>query len=213
VIQTAADYNAWYNTPRGAWIAKNEFDLMLSMMRPPPGSTLLDVGCGSGHFSRRFAHAGLQVAGVDPDNEAISFARERGDHVDYSIGDARSLPFATGSFDYTSAVTSLCFVDNPVAALQEMWRVSRNGVVLGLLNRHSLLYRERERHPGYKGARWDSVSDARQWAGQLSGTVAEIQIKTAINFPGGNHLARIVEKLIPAPLPFGAFLAVYYSKH
>ena len=210
--QTAAEYNAWYHTRRGAWIAKAEFDLMLSIMQPSGGSTLLDVGCGTGHFTRRFAQAGLQVTGIDPDTNSLEFTRNQSTNIDYREGDARHLPFPGASFDYCSAVTSLCFVDDVNIALQEMWRVSRTGVVLGLLNRRGLLYRERGQHPGYKGARWDGASDARQWAGQLSIPAANIQIKTAITFPDGNLLARIVEKLIPASLPFGAFLAVYYSK-
>jgi SAM-dependent methyltransferase len=213
LARPAAEYNAWYHTHRGAWIAKTEFNLMMSMMQPPAGSTLLDVGCGTGHFSRCFVQAGLKVTGIDPDRSAIEFAEAQGGNIDYQLGDARRLPFADASFDYCSAVTSLCFIDDVNAALQEMWRVSRKGVVLGLLNRNSLLYRERERHPGYKGARWDSISDARLWAEQLSLPPASQHCKTAITFPGGNSLARLVEKLIPSSLPYGAFLAVYLSKY
>ncbi|MGW8248242.1 MAG: class I SAM-dependent methyltransferase, partial [Acidiferrobacterales bacterium] len=192
--RTAAEYNAWYHTRRGAWIANAEFNLMMSMMQPPAGSSLLDVGCGTGHFSRRFAQAGLQVTGMDPDNNALAFAKHQSVDIDYCEGEAQHLPFRDASFDYCSAVTSLCFIDDVNTALREMWRVSRKGVVLGLLNRRSLLYREREQHPGYIGARWDSASDARQWGQQLLMPVSDIRIKTAINFPGGNHLARIVEK-------------------
>ena len=213
MARTAAEYNAWYHTRRGAWIAKTEFNLMMSMMQPRPGSTLLDVGCGTGHFSRRFARAGLQVTAIDPDEKAIEFARQQGSNIEYRIGDARRLPFEDASFDYCSAVTSLCFVENVAAALQEMWRVSRTGIVLGLLNRHSLLYRERQQHPGYRGARWDSIGDVHLWIEQLSSPPADVQIKSAITFPGGNFLARRMEKLIPTPLPFGAFLAVYCSRN
>ena len=207
-----AEYNDWYHTRRGAWIAKAEFDLMMSMMQPPAGRSLLDVGCGTGHFTRRFAQSGLQVTGVDPDKNALAFAKHQSNDIDYCEGDAQHLPFKDASFDYCSAVTSLCFIDDVNTALREMWRVSRTGVVLGLLNRHSLLYYERQQHPGYAGARWDSVGDVRRWAGQLLIPATDRQIKTAITFPGGNHLARTVEKLIPASLPFGAFLAVYYSR-
>jgi len=213
VSRTAAEYEAWYHTRRGAWIAEAELDLMMSMMRPAAGSTLLDVGCGTGHFSRRFAQTGLQVTGIDPDRSAIDFARGQSGNVFYLQGRAQHLPFADASFDYCSAVTSLCFMDDVDVALREMWRVSRSGVVLGLLNRRSLLYRQREQHPGYSGARWDSVREARYWPRYLSTSVAETQIKTAITFPGGNRPARIMEKLIPAALPFGAFIAVYYAKH
>ena len=210
---TAAEYNAWYHTRRGAWIAKAEFGLMMSMMQPAPGRSLLDVGCGTGHFSRRFAQAGLHVTGIDPDKDALDFARDQSTNINYRAGDVRDLPFGGASFDYCSAVTSLCFVDDMAVALREMWRVSRKGVVLGLLNRNSLLYRERSKHPGYRGARWDSADDARAWLQYLSSPEVDIEVKTAIFFPSGNALARAMEKLLPASLPLGAFLAVYYSRH
>ena len=210
--RTAAEYNAWYHTRRGAWIAAAEFDLLKSLFQLQAGSSLLDVGCGTGHFSRRFAKAGLRVTGIDPDSKAIEFSRNRTANVDYLQGDAQHLPFADAAFDYCSAVTSLCFIGNVKTALQEMWRVSRKGIVLGLLNRHSLLYREREQHPGYKGARWDTANDARQWAGWLSVPTTGTRIKTAISFPGGSPFSRAMEKLVPARLPFGAFIAVYYPK-
>ena len=68
------EYEAWYETARGHWIAQREFDLMMRLLRPPAGSTLLDVGCGTGHFTRRFAAAGLHVTGLDPDAAMLDYA-------------------------------------------------------------------------------------------------------------------------------------------
>lgn len=209
---TPAEYNAWYRTARGAWIADREFNLMMSMMRPVPGGSLLDVGCGTGHFSRRFAGVGLDVTGIDPDRSAIEFARNRNGRVAYDIADARGLPFGDNAFDYVIAVTSLCFVAEPEQALGEMWRVSRKGVMLGLLNRHSLLFREREKHPGYAGARWDTVTGMKRWARQLQRPPSNILINSAVTFPGGNRLSRIAETIFPSSLPCGSFLAVYLQK-
>ena len=45
-------------------------------------------------------------------------------------------------------MTSLCFIDDPLPALREMWRVTRHALVLGLLNRHSLLHREKHGQGG-----------------------------------------------------------------
>ena len=69
-------YDAWYRTPRGAWIGDIEFRMLVGMLRAQPGDGLLDVGCGTGYFSRRFAReAGLQVSGVDPDPAWLAYAR------------------------------------------------------------------------------------------------------------------------------------------
>jgi len=60
-----ADYEAWYHTPRGAWIAQREFDLLWRLLPMPPGATPLDVGSGSGHFARSYAAMGLHATGLD----------------------------------------------------------------------------------------------------------------------------------------------------
>lgn len=63
---TPADYDAWYDTPRGSWIGAREFALMADLLGAHSGETLLDIGCGTGWFSRRFAReAGLSVTGID----------------------------------------------------------------------------------------------------------------------------------------------------
>lgn len=211
-MPSPAQYDAWYDTPRGRWISDCEFGLMMSMTQFVAGNTLLDVGCGTGHFSRRFTNSGLLVTGIDPDQAALEFARNRDGAISYQQGDATRLQFADGSFDYCTAVTSLCFVTDPEKALREMWRICRKGVMLGLLNRNSRLYRERERHRGYAGARWDSEQDVQAWIALLDEAPASMRIATAVHYPSGTVFSRIMEKIILAASPRGSFLAVYLSK-
>ncbi len=207
-----AAYEAWYHTPRGGWIGEREAGLLLALMRPVVGKTLLDVGCGTGYFSRRFADAALKVTGIDPHESMIDYAQTQGGIVDYVEGRAECLPFEDGSFDYSAAVTSLCFVAEPASALAEMWRVSRFGVVLGLLNRHSLLYRQKRGKGAYAGARWDSWQVVSQWIAQLVPSAVGYRYKTAIAFPRGGLISRLVEPLFTGSSPWGGFLAVYIAK-
>lgn len=103
------EYEAWYETARGSWIAGREFELMMRLLKPPAGATLLDVGYGTGHFSRRFAAVGLRVTGLDPDAAMLDYARGLGGGVDYLRGTGAVLPFGDHFHDYVAAVTSLCF--------------------------------------------------------------------------------------------------------
>jgi SAM-dependent methyltransferase len=208
----ATQYESWYQTPRGKWISDNEYRLMMRQLDPEPGSTLLDVGCGTGHFSRRFQSAGLEVTGIDRNAEAIAFAREQGDQIEYLEGIAEDLPFAENSFDYCSAVTSLCFVNRHEKAIKEMWRVCRKAVVLGLLNRHSLLFRQKSGHGSYQGARWDTIHEIYSLAATLAPQPTAITTGTAIVLPGGGGIARFVEKLGLTRFPVGGFLSVYLEK-
>jgi SAM-dependent methyltransferase len=205
------EYEAWYETARGHWIAGREFDLMMRLMNPSAGATLLDVGCGTGHFSRRFAAAGLRVTGLDPDLAMLEHGRDLGGGVSYLPGTGTALPFGDNSYDYVTAVTSLCFIANPERALQEMWRVARHAVLLGLLNRCSLLYRQKHNRGAYRGARWDKSADVRRWAQQLE-PAPWITARSAIFMPGGGAFARAAEAVLPGMLPWGAFLAVILFK-
>ncbi|MDY6981216.1 MAG: methyltransferase domain-containing protein [Pseudomonadota bacterium] len=209
---TPEQYERWYHTSRGQWVSRREFDLVFNLLKPTPGASLLDVGCGTGHFSRYFHQAGLSVSGVDPDPAMLSYAREHSDNIEYIEGTAEQLPFDDNQFDYGSAITSLCFVGQPVTALQELWRVSKQGVVLGLLNRHSLLHRQKAGRGAYAGARWDSRADVINWLNQSGIRAVHYKVKSAIFLPGGGLFARLVEKGLPSSLPWGGFLAVVLYK-
>jgi 2-polyprenyl-3-methyl-5-hydroxy-6-metoxy-1,4-benzoquinol methylase len=74
-----ADYDAWYDTPRGRWIGETEFALAARGLAPQPGDSLLDIGCGTGWFTRQFAHTGLAVTGLDANPEWLAYARARSD--------------------------------------------------------------------------------------------------------------------------------------
>ena len=200
------EYEAWYDTARGRWIADREFGLMQRLLNPPAGATLLDVGCGTGHFSRRFAATGLHVTGLDPDPAMLDYAHGLGG-VEYVHGTGTALPFNDDSHDYVTAVTSLCFIADPEQALREMWRVSRHAVLLGLLNRRSLLYRQKHGHGAYRGARWDTAAEVRRWAQSLE-PAPRIAARSAIFLPGGGAIARLTEAILPGVLPWGGFLAV-----
>jgi len=208
----AKEYDAWYDTPRGTWISDCEFKLMRSMLKPQAGESLLDVGCGTGHFSRRFADIGLKVSGIDPDEKAIAFARARDSDIAYFIGEGQTLPFEDRSFDYSVAVTSLCLIRDVETVVQEMWRVSRKGILLGLLNRNSLLFAQKSGRGSYSGARWDHPGNVKRWIKTLPQAPEATDIKTAVFLPHGGWLARVIESLVPSSVPVGAFMAVGLRK-
>ncbi len=208
-----ASYEAWYHTERGRWIAQREFGLLWRLLQPVAGESLLDVGCGTGHFSRRFAAAGLVVTGLDPDPAMLAFARDNDGAIDYLQGRAEALPFADGAFDHCVAVTSLCFVADPARALAEMWRVARRGVALGLLHRPSWLWWRKRAARSYRGARWDTWSEVRGWIEELAPAPQQVRHACAVFGSGEGRLARRLEEWVPLDrLPFGGFLAVALHK-
>jgi SAM-dependent methyltransferase len=206
-----AAYDAWYASGRGRWIGDVETALLLRLLEARHGDTVLEVGCGTGYFSRRLAQAGLRVTGVDNDPGALGFAASKDAGIRYLLADARRLPFAERSFDCAVAVTSLCFIEPAEAALREMWRVARRAVVLGLLNRNSLLWLEKRDAPSYRGARWDTPRAARSWARQLQPSPV-VTLRSAVFGPKGGIVARALERVLPGRLLLGGFLALGYAR-
>lgn len=104
----------------------------------PQAKTILEVGCGTGHFTRWLAERGFRVVGLDLSPVMLAQA-ERYNGLRYVQGDALALPFDDCSFDIVALITTLEFVADPRRALNEAVRVARNGLLLGVLNRCSLL--------------------------------------------------------------------------
>lgn len=211
---TPAQYDAWYDTARGRWIGESELRLVLDLLGPRSGDRVLDVGCGTGWFTRRVAaRDGLRVTGVDLDAPSLAFARGRDPATTYAEADATRLPFADASFERVLSVTALCFVPDWPRALSEIVRVTRDRFVVGLLHRNGLLWREKGRDGGsgaYRGAHWHT---RRELLDALAGLpVANVGFRTAVLLPSGSRLARCAEPCLARWLPYGSFLAVAGEK-
>ena len=205
----ATEYDAWYHTPRGSWIGATEYRLLYQLLAPAPDASILDVGCGTGYFTRRFALDGRIVTGVDPDQSMLEVARaHRAAGERYIRGDARALPFSDGEFDCCISVAALCFIPDEAAALAEMFRVTRRRLALGLLNRRSILYLQKGRRGGsdaYRGAHWHTAREARELFSRMPCEAPQLEF--AVFLPSGSVFARAAEFVLPKSLPVGAFLA------
>ena len=98
--------------------------------------TVLDVGCGVGHWGQRLMrHLGKDtwLHGIDPEAEWVKGAKERAiklgisDRSNYQVGTAESLPFADGSLDMVTCQTLLIHVPDVKTAIKEMIRVLKPG--------------------------------------------------------------------------------------
>lgn len=109
------------------------------------GSSLLDVGCGTGHLSYTLSQRGFSVIGVDHDPEMIVYAERRFSTVDKKIkflnAKAELLPFETNSFDCILAVSLMGCISTPEIVLSEFCRVLRKGgiAIITFTNSDSLL--------------------------------------------------------------------------
>lgn len=92
----------------------------------PHAGRLLEVGCGPGFVTRalRRLRPGLETFGLDLDPAMLHVARRS---VSVVRGDAASLPFPDGAFDFVYARLVARHLPAPLDALAEMRRVLRPG--------------------------------------------------------------------------------------
>jgi ubiquinone/menaquinone biosynthesis C-methylase UbiE len=140
----ARSYDAWYEQPDNRPLVELEKKALLEMMMPRKGETLLDVGCGTGYFSLYFSQNDLQVVGLDCSEDMLNIARQKGNRLPLVMGDAHRLPFPDETFDISTAMTTLEFTKHPGVVLQELYRVCKRVVVLGVLERLSWLALKRK---------------------------------------------------------------------
>jgi ubiquinone/menaquinone biosynthesis C-methylase UbiE len=138
--KTAQVYDRWYETKKGLLADSLEKELMLKIADLKPGKSILDVGCGTGHHLQFFSKTGMKTVGEDISLPMLRVAQKRlGRDNRLCMGKAEALPFKKKSFDCVSLITTLEFVEDPLKTLQEAVRVSRKEIILGILNKYSLI--------------------------------------------------------------------------
>jgi ubiquinone/menaquinone biosynthesis C-methylase UbiE len=138
-FNTAKAYEKWCDQPNCRMSFDRETRLMLELLNPVRGRRILDIGCGHGIGLKALHDAGLEVTGLDPSPYMLDIARMRLEHrADLHRGVAEDLPFDDNAFHYACIVKTLEFVDMPEKALEEVFRVTRERVFIGLVNRRAL---------------------------------------------------------------------------
>ena len=94
---------------------------------PQGTKSLLDVGCGEGHFLKMLEASGAGLFGVDLDGENVRRAKRLVPKAELRAGDAVRLPYPAGKFDCVSALELVEHLERPEAAVREMGRVLRKG--------------------------------------------------------------------------------------
>jgi SAM-dependent methyltransferase len=102
----------------------NPEDVAFDAVAESPPKRLLDVGCGPGDVTQRFAdELGAHVCAVDTSARMVDLAKARG--LDAQVADAEHLPFAADDFDCVFAGWVLYHVPGLEQAIAECARVLR----------------------------------------------------------------------------------------
>jgi ubiquinone biosynthesis O-methyltransferase len=136
-------YARWRASELGAVTERLERELVLKLVGDVQHCRVLDIGCGDGEFALELKRRGATVMGIDASSEMIAAAKTRAhrEGVDgtFQVATAQHIPFADEQFDVVTAITILCFVDDPAPVFQEIARVLRPGgrLIIGELGKWS----------------------------------------------------------------------------
>lgn len=197
----AERYDAWYSA-EGRRADALEKELLGKLLRSfPRARSILEIGCGTGHFTRWFAEQGFDAVGMDISEPMLGTARRLGG-ARYVQADALALPVADRSHDLTAMITALEFLPDPEGGLAEAVRVARQGVLLGVLNRWSVLAL-RYRASGtelWRSARFFGISELVRLVRRAAGRRAKSLAWRTTLWP--------VPALHDLPLPWGGFVGL-----
>ncbi|HPJ70201.1 MAG TPA: class I SAM-dependent methyltransferase [Candidatus Mcinerneyibacteriales bacterium] len=129
--KAASSYDSWFETPLGVLVDKAEKDLFLMCAAPKRGEKVLDLGCGTGHYSLFLAQRGCDVIGVDISEPMLKFARKKSEMSGLSVRwvntSLKELPFDEESFDLVCSVTAFEFLNDPRKAALKAWSLVKKG--------------------------------------------------------------------------------------
>jgi ubiquinone/menaquinone biosynthesis C-methylase UbiE len=90
-------------------------------------TSILDIGCGTGHFLKAAEDYGLKTYGIDISEEAVRIAKKIAPGSQIEVGEGEELKYPDAFFDYVACLGSLEHFSNLEQGLGEMLRVAKNG--------------------------------------------------------------------------------------
>ena len=211
-------YDRWFETPIGRLVKKYETDILMEMLQPGEQEKILDVGCGTGVFTKDVLGSGAHVTGLDL---SLPMLRQAADKLPETVfrgvvADMTALPFGDGAFDKTFSMTAIEFVSDAKKAIDELNRVTREKgtIVLTTLNSLSPWARRRLRE-GEKGHSLFANMHFRSPDEMVDLVNYPSTVRTAIHFlksDGVQEAEKIEEEGMLKNSDTGAFLALMWVK-
>jgi SAM-dependent methyltransferase len=188
-------------------------DRVVAALAIEPGSTVLDVACGTGAVALRAARLGAEALGIDISADQLAKARraaaDGGLTIRFEEGDCQELPYADAEFGAVASAFGAIFAADHRRTAAELARVCRPGGRLALTawqkDAWSLLHEK-------AGRTFSNEADAREWSEEprvrlLLGDAFDLRFQTGgwqVRADSGEALWELVSTSMP---PLRAWLA------
>lgn len=116
------------------WDHNRYYHNYILRLLPEKGEVALDVGCGTGEFSRLIAERFSKVQAVDLSPRMIEEAQARNSHsrIEYQLCDVEKMQLKEGSYDAIVSIAALHHMDLDVVLPKFKSALRENGVLVVL---------------------------------------------------------------------------------
>lgn len=158
--QDVADkYDKYYHTDFGKKVDQIEQKIITELLNKVELDTktnneILDIGCGTGHWTEFFINKGFRPTGVDSSQSMLNIAKSKGLKAKFILANSENLPFENESYNIITSITMLEFVENRKKSIEEIYRVLKKGayLIIGGLYNNSVLAMNKNNDSVFKHA-------------------------------------------------------------
>lgn len=102
---------------------------LISLLDLPPGSTIADIGAGTGNYSNAIAERGYQVIAIEP-SEVMQSQQQSHPDVSWITASAEQIPLADNAVDGAVVMLALHHFNNLNVGLREISRIAKSGKIV-----------------------------------------------------------------------------------
>ncbi len=201
----ANSYDGYYNTEFGKKVDEIEKGIISDLLSDIPTSQMLDIGCGTGHWSEFFIKKGFKVKGIDVSEAMLKVAQKKNMNAEFFLANSEQLPFENESYNFISSITMLEFVENQTKAIEELHRVlAKNGnLIIGALNKNSVIAKISKSDEVFKSAVFFDLEDLKNKFNKFEIT----KVKTGLYIDDNLNIFESSQNIEPA------FMAILLRKN
>jgi ubiquinone/menaquinone biosynthesis C-methylase UbiE len=182
--EIADSYDAYYQTEAGKRVNEIEAQLIEAALQKIPAGKMLELGCGTGHWTKFFIENGFELTATDISDVMLKHARQKKLQAQILKADSEKLPFTDESFDVVSTITMMEFVTDQDKVLSEIYRVLKphGYVLLGALNGKSQLAKNAGNDPVFKNANFFTLESLQEKLSQFGISEISFGVHFSPNF-------------------------------